>query len=229
MNDAVWELNQRRQKLLHFLFKERSFSKIVSSVAINRTFILGLIFMAVGYGSIIFNLANDNSPNSYALIIPIPSLIISLFLFLVLSIISRNNIRKKYNRNEVTFDWTGNYSSFIHSYRADELKSSLSNFKIDLSNIDDEILYYESLHQSGVYKVWRNIGIAVVIISPLWNELVGKVIDLDLITLLLLAISAILLSILAMSVTYFIDNIFLAKVVKYKKTAAILRDLKQIL
>lgn len=229
MNDTVWELNQRRQKLLHFLFKERSFSKIVSSTLSNIIFILGLIFTAIGYGLMIFNIINDSSPDSYAWIITIFILVIASISFFTIAFISKKNIKKKYNRNDVTFDWTGNYSSFIHSYRADELKSFLPNFKINLSNIDDEILHYESLHQSGIYKVWRNIGIAVVIISPLWNELVGKVIDLDLITLLLLAISAILLSILAMSITYFIDNIFLAKVVKYKKTAAILRDLKQIL
>lgn len=229
MNDTVQELIQRRQKLLHFLFKERSFSKIVSSTVSNITFILGLIFTGIGYGLMIFNTINDSSSDSHAWIITSCILVIAAILFFTIAFISQNNIKKKYNRNDVTFDWTGNYSSFMHSYRADELKNFLPNFKIDLSNIDDEILYYESLHQSGIYKVWRNIGIAVVIISPLWNELVGKVIDLDPITLLLLAISAISLSVLAMSITYFIDNIFLAKVVKYKKTAAILRDLKQIL
>lgn len=228
MSDSIWDLHERRQKLLIFLFKERTFSKIISNKTSSTFFISAIAFVSLAYGSLIFNMYYNASNNTYAWIFP-ASVIISLFFFQLQSLASRNNIRKKYNRNEVAFDWTNNYSNFLHVYRADELKNALSNFKIDSSNIEEEILYYESLYQSSIHKVWRNIGITVVVGLPLWSELIGKVIDLDPTTLFFLGISATLISTIAILVTYLIDNIFLAKVVKYKKTAAILRDIKQFL
>ncbi|MEW4368761.1 hypothetical protein [Paenibacillus kandeliae] len=228
MSDTVRDLHQRRQELLFFLFKKLSFSKVISNKTSNTFFILAIAFMGLAYGSMIFNVSHDSSTNPYAWIF-LTSLIISLLFFSLQSLTIRNNIRKKFNRNDIVFDWTSNYSSFIHIHRADKLKNFLPYFKIDSFNIDEEILYYDSLHQSVIHKVWRNIGIMVVVTLPLWSELIGKVIDLDSTILLLLGISAVAISTIAMLVTYLIDNIFLAKVVKYKKIAAILRDIKQVL
>lgn len=228
MSDTVWDLNQRRQDLLEFLFKEMSSKKVISTPKSWVAFIIAIVAAIIVYIVMFRNSLSSVSPSRYAWIIPLSGLTITVLCFVTQSFMLRNNIRKKYNKPTVAYDWTANYANFLHCYRADKLKEELSRFKIAPSNIDDEILYYESVYQNSRQIIWRNIGIVGITTLPLWTELVGKEIDLEGSVLLILALVSFYLAATLIFISYLIDNLLLVRVAKYKRAAAILRDVKQV-
>ncbi|MGV7114646.1 hypothetical protein [Paenibacillus kyungheensis] len=225
-NVSIIDLSKNEEKLERFLFKHLSFKNILDCKI--RTFLnsFAFIFLIATYFLMSCNILFPTS--MFTEISPLIPLTITFLLLFINSWVSYTYIRKKYSDYNIKYDLLVNYTSFIQTFRTEQLRIKISRFRISPSNIEDYIEYYESQWNEKIQRKWTKIGIITILLLPIWTEYVSKNIgnffDQKFLLVIILAITIAIIIILFRSL---IETVFFIEVNKKKKTADILKMLKR--
>ncbi|MEW4368604.1 hypothetical protein [Paenibacillus kandeliae] len=220
------ELLKNQDKLEGFLFKENSSTKIINAKFRLFLIIPALILLLSAY---IFMFLSMWHPQVMLWsILLFSTMTVTLILMILNSILCYRHLLNKYPVYTIKYDLLVNYSSFFRAYRAEQLRLHRTQFKIDSSNIDNYIEYYEAQWSEKNQSNWGKFGILAIILLPIWNEFVGKNITEKLDSKLLIIITlAFAIAIISIFFRTMIQAFFFININKKKDIVEILKLLKR--